>query len=90
MNPRERFLAVNDDDPFGRTDLRDEAGDTVFGPPIPDAVIANFPGRWVLLRGREKPEVVADAADLDELLKDPRREPDDVSVFVRDPDRTYG
>jgi hypothetical protein len=90
MSPRERLLIEQSDDPFGSPDYRREAEDTEFGPAIPEDIRKRYAGRWVLLRGREAPEVVAVGNDLDELAGLSERRADDVAVYVRDPQRTYG
>jgi hypothetical protein len=78
------------DDPFGPPDNQRDASDATFGPVIPEEVRRQFAGRWVLLRGYESPVVVAAADDLEELRTVHDRRPDDVAVYVRDPQRTYG
>jgi hypothetical protein len=77
--------AAGEDDPFGPA--REQPPDMGATPAIPDEVAARFPGRWVLLRGKE---VIADANDLPDLLRHPARRADDLTAYVRDPQRAYG
>jgi hypothetical protein len=78
------------DDPFGPPDYQREASDTTFGPAIPEDVRRQFAGRWVLLRGHENPVVIAAADDLDALRAVEDRRPEDIALYVRDPQRAYG
>ena len=86
---RERLLTIEGGDPFAPVNLAHEAGDTSFPAAIAPEIVSEYPGRWVLMRPSEAGRVIADAADLDELLARDERQPGDVSAFVRDPSRQY-
>ncbi len=89
MTTRERLLSIEGGDPFAPAKPAYEDGDTSFPATIAPEIVAEYPARWVLIRPSEAGRVIADAADLDELLARDERQPDDVSAFVRDPSRQY-
>ena len=78
MTTRERLLTIEGGDPFAPVDLAHEAGDTSFPAAIAPEIVSEYPGRWVLMRPSEAGRVIADAADLDELLARDERQPGDV------------
>lgn len=82
----EKLFYVGDDDPFADRPVLTAPETTVFPPVLSDDVVRDYPGQWVLLRGRK---VVAAAPELEELLQSSERQPDDATAFVRDPQELY-